>query len=326
MARLPYPQAARSLLRDTIVSAVDELVRQQGWSTTTMSDVARAAGVSRQTVYNEFGTRQELVQAYILREIEALISEVETHVRAHADDARAALSGAFALFLKLASDEPLVRVIAADAEGGELMHLLTTTGLAVAAERVGALIEQVWPQVARDDARLIAGSLARLAISHALVPTTGARMALVPDHQIPTLADVAPLRTLRPEVPSGAVGVDPWPSALHGPQPGGRRSHGSTSSVPSPDSGISITLPLPVSITNVPSRPRAWIHRAMVEIWGSPRRMPSRAATQDCRTPSPSARSIWVIPLASRMFFRVWAIQRAARIRRPLIAPGLPRK
>ncbi len=165
------------MLRDTIVSAVDELVRQQGWSATTMSDVARAAGVSRQTVYNEFGTRQELVQAYILREIEALIGEVETHVRAHADDARAALSGAFALFLKLASDEPLVRVIAADAEGGELMHLLTTTGLAVAAERVGALIEQVWPQVAQDDARLIAGSLARLAISHALVPTTSTEEA-----------------------------------------------------------------------------------------------------------------------------------------------------
>ena len=76
-----------------------------------MSDVARAAGVSRQTVYNEFGTRQALVQAYVLREIEALIGEVEAHVRAHADDARAALSGAFALFLKLASDEPLVRII-----------------------------------------------------------------------------------------------------------------------------------------------------------------------------------------------------------------------
>ncbi|HZZ97218.1 MAG TPA: TetR family transcriptional regulator [Jatrophihabitantaceae bacterium] len=177
MARVPYPQAARSLLRDTIVAAVHDLVRQQGWSSTTMSDVARIAGVSRQTVYNEFGTRQELVQAYILREIEALIGEVEAHVRAHADDARAALSGAFALFLKLASDEPLVRVIGADAEGGELMHLLTTTGLAVAAERVGGLIEQVWPQATSDDARLVAASLARLAISHALVPTTSAEDA-----------------------------------------------------------------------------------------------------------------------------------------------------
>jgi AcrR family transcriptional regulator len=159
------------MVRDTIVSAVDELVRTRGWSATTMSDVASAAGVSRQTVYNEFGTRQALVEAYVLREIETLVGEVEAHVRTHADDARAALSGAFGLFLKLASDEPLVRVIVADAEGGELIRLLTTSGLTVATDRVGALIEQVWPQVGRDDARLIAESLARLAISHALVTT-----------------------------------------------------------------------------------------------------------------------------------------------------------
>ena len=159
-------------VRDTIVSAVDELVRTRGWSATTMSDVAAVAGVSRQTVYNEFGTRPALVQAYVLREIEALVGEVEGHVRAHADDARAALSGAFSLFLKLASDEPLVRLIVADAEGGELIQLLTATGLTVATDRVGRLVEEVWPQVGPDDARLIAASLTRLAISHALVPTS----------------------------------------------------------------------------------------------------------------------------------------------------------
>lgn len=161
-------------VRDAIVDAVDTLVRERGWSSTTMADVARAAGVSRQTVYNEFGTRQELVQAYVLREIDALVSAVEMHVRAHADDARAALAGAFGLFLELASDEPLVRIIVADAEGGELIRLLTSIGLAVATERVGSLIEDVWPQVRADDARLLAGVLARLAISHALVPTQSA--------------------------------------------------------------------------------------------------------------------------------------------------------
>ena len=158
-------------VREAIVAAVDTLVRERGWSATTMADVARVAGVSRQTVYNEFGTRQELVQAYVLREIEALITAVEAHVRAHPDDARTALSGAFGLFLDLASDEPLVRIIVADAEGGELIRLLTATGLAVATERVGGLITEVWPQVGTDDARLVAASLARLAISHALVPT-----------------------------------------------------------------------------------------------------------------------------------------------------------
>jgi AcrR family transcriptional regulator len=158
-------------LRDTIVAAVDDLVRSRGWSATTMSDVAAAAGVSRQTVYNEFGSRPELIQAYVLREIDALINEVEDRVRANADDAHEALREAFIVFLKLASDEPLVRVIVEDAEGGELVRVLTATGRAVATERVGRLITEVWPQVTEADATLLAESMARLAISHALLPT-----------------------------------------------------------------------------------------------------------------------------------------------------------
>ena len=149
-----------SELRERIVDAVDELVRSRGWDATRMADVATAAGVSRQTVYNEFGNRDELVQAYVLREIEALVASVETHVRMHAADARQALAGAFGLFLELASDEPVVRIIVADAAGDEVIRLLTATGLAVATSRVGALIVEVWPQVAPADARLLAESLA----------------------------------------------------------------------------------------------------------------------------------------------------------------------
>lgn len=171
-SRVPYPEAARTLLRDTIVAAVDALVRSRGWSATTMSDVATAAGVSRQTVYNEFGSRQALVEAYVLREIEALIAGVEDAVRASHQDAHAAIHAAFGLFLKLASDEPLVQVIVAGAEGGELIRLLTGLGRQVAIDRIGRLIVQVWPQVSVSDARLLAESMARLAISHALLPTS----------------------------------------------------------------------------------------------------------------------------------------------------------
>jgi AcrR family transcriptional regulator len=169
---VPYPEAARSLLRDTIVAAVDELVRSRGWSATTMSDVAAAAGVSRQTVYNEFGSRRSLVEAYVRREIEALIAGVEATVRASHEDARSALHAAFGLFLKLASDEPLVQVIVAEAEGGELVRLLTGLGRQVATDRIGRLIVEVWPQVSVSDAELVAESMARLAISHALLPTS----------------------------------------------------------------------------------------------------------------------------------------------------------
>jgi AcrR family transcriptional regulator len=169
--RLPYPAAARNLLRETVITAVDDLVRSRGWSATTMSDVAAAAGVSRQTLYNEFGSRQSLVEAYITREIENLIAEVTDAVRANADDAHRALRIAFTLFLKLASDEPVVQVIVNGAEGGELHRLLTGVGQALASDRIAHLIPEVWPQVGPDDARLLAESLVRLAISHALLPT-----------------------------------------------------------------------------------------------------------------------------------------------------------
>jgi AcrR family transcriptional regulator len=170
-ARVPYQAAARSLLRDTIISAVDDLARSRGWSATTMADVAVTAGVSRQTLYNEFGSRSALVEAYVTREIESLVAQVTDAVRADADDAHRALRNAFSLFLKLASDEPVVQIIVADAEGGELHRLLAGLGQNLAGERVARLIPEVWPQVGESDAKLLAESLVRLAISHALLPT-----------------------------------------------------------------------------------------------------------------------------------------------------------
>jgi AcrR family transcriptional regulator len=136
-----------------------------------MSDVAAAAGVSRQTLYNEFGSRQLLVEAYIGREVDALIERATEVVRANADDAHRALRSAFTLFLQLASDEPVVRIIVQHAEGGELHQLLTGLGRSLASDRIAALIPEVWPQVGADDARLLADTLVRLAISHALLPT-----------------------------------------------------------------------------------------------------------------------------------------------------------
>lgn len=154
-----------------ILAAVDHLVRGQGWAATSMTDVARAAGVSRQTVYNEFGSRDGLIEAYVRREVEALVAGVEDGVREHAGDARTALAVAYEQFLRLASDEPLIKVIAAGTEGSELVAMLTGLGESIATTRIGALITEVWPQVSTPDARLLSATLARLAVSHALLPT-----------------------------------------------------------------------------------------------------------------------------------------------------------
>ncbi|WP_375476085.1 TetR family transcriptional regulator [uncultured Jatrophihabitans sp.] len=168
--RTPFQTATRTLLRDTVLTAVDQLARARGWPATTMADVAATAGVSRQTLYNEFGSRPALVEAYVEREIESLIAHVSVAVRDNADDAHRALRTAFALFLRLASDEPVVQLIVSDAADAELHRLLTTLGSALATDRMATLIPEVWPQVGPDDGRLLAQSLVRLAISHALVP------------------------------------------------------------------------------------------------------------------------------------------------------------
>jgi AcrR family transcriptional regulator len=169
-APTPYVRAARTLLRDTVLGSVDRLVRQRGWSATTMADVAAAAGVSRQTLYNEFGGRTALVETYVAREIGVLVDQVATAVRAGADDAHAALRTAFALFLQLASDEPVMQILTVGTDTGELYRLVTTLGQQLAGDTIATLIPQVWPQVGSADARLLSDSLVRLAISHALVP------------------------------------------------------------------------------------------------------------------------------------------------------------
>ncbi|WP_156745924.1 TetR/AcrR family transcriptional regulator, partial [Mycobacterium sp. 1423905.2] len=60
--RIPYAEASRALLRDSVLDAMRDLLLTRDWSAITLSDVARTAGISRQTIYNEFGSRQGLAQ------------------------------------------------------------------------------------------------------------------------------------------------------------------------------------------------------------------------------------------------------------------------
>lgn len=65
--------AAREALLDAAALAVGE----RPWSAVRMVDVARAAGVSRQTLYNEFGSKDGLARALLCREVDAFLRGVE---------------------------------------------------------------------------------------------------------------------------------------------------------------------------------------------------------------------------------------------------------
>jgi AcrR family transcriptional regulator len=173
-ARTPYPQAARKLLRETLFGAARDELQQRAWSEITMSDVASAAGVSRQTLYKEFGSRNEFAQSFVIHEGERFLDGVDEAVKQHLDDPRAAVGAALQAFLRSAGEDPLVRILLSDDGTGGMLPLVTTQGMPVvqwATARLTATIEEGWPKAPANKVKLLAESLVRLAISYITAPS-----------------------------------------------------------------------------------------------------------------------------------------------------------
>ncbi len=172
--RAPYPVAARRLLRETLFAAARDELQERAWSEITMADVASAAGVSRQTLYKEFGSRDEFAQAFVIHEGERFLDAVEAAVREHLDDARAAVDAALGVFLRTAGEDALVRVLLSDDGTGGMLPFVTTQGMPVvhwATGRLTAVIREGWPEAPAAKAQLLAESLVRLAISYVTAPS-----------------------------------------------------------------------------------------------------------------------------------------------------------
>ena len=172
-ARRPFADASRDLLRDTVLDAVGELASGRPWSEVTMAEVALAAGVSRQTLYNTFGSRHEMAQAYVMREAERFVDAVADAIRSRPDDPRGALRAALEIFLGAAETHPLIKAVASSESGDEFLPLVTTRGgplVADVTERLAELMLETWPGLPAGEAKLVADALIRLAISHAALP------------------------------------------------------------------------------------------------------------------------------------------------------------
>ncbi len=172
--RTPYPVAARQLRRETLFGAARDQLQHGAWAAITMADIATAAGVSRQTLYKEFGSRDEFGQAFVIHEGERFLDGVEAAVREHLDDPRAAVGAALEVFLHTAGEDPLVRILLSDDGTGGMLPFVTTQGQPVvewASTRITAVIQGGWPKAPAKDSRLLAESLVRLAISYVTAPS-----------------------------------------------------------------------------------------------------------------------------------------------------------
>ena len=166
--------------RERLVSQAAELTRSGGWQAITMAKLADRVGVSRQTVYNEIGSKRQLAEAMIMHELEVFLQAVDAAFEENPDDLGGAIREASARVLEMAAKNPLLHAVLSASHGAEsdLLPLLTT--------QVEPLIEAAHGLVRRhldtydhglEEHRIdpLVDMVIRLVLSHVTAPSTSPR-------------------------------------------------------------------------------------------------------------------------------------------------------
>jgi AcrR family transcriptional regulator len=167
----------RARLRELALDAVREVVLDRGWSAVRMGSIATAVGISRQSLHAEFGTKDDLGDALVLREVSIFFDGMLERLERHPGDLAGAVRDASAYMLDAVRDNPLLQTILTRAPGQgdfSLLPLLTTRVEPLidrAVQIVGDWVSAQWPDTDGDDTLLMVESVVRLTLSHILTPT-----------------------------------------------------------------------------------------------------------------------------------------------------------
>ena len=171
--RVPYAEASRVLLRGSILDGMRDLLLARDWSSITLSDVARAAGISRQTIYNEFGSRQGLAEGYALRLADRLVDTVDDAIQTNVGNVYAAFLEGFRAFFAESASDPLVISLLTGAAKPELLQIITTDSAPIISRcstRLTSTFMHSWVHASEEDAGVLARAIVRLAMSYVSMP------------------------------------------------------------------------------------------------------------------------------------------------------------
>ncbi|HEU4841669.1 MAG TPA: helix-turn-helix domain-containing protein [Ilumatobacteraceae bacterium] len=161
MPETPLRQRKAQLTRDEILRAARRLFAERGYARTSVRDIAEAAGVSAQTVYDSIGSKQELVaRLNDLIDAEAGIAAIAGEA-ARSDDPEevAALSGRVARAIlehcgdivhALVSGAAAEPALAAALDEGQRRHVAGATMAVARLRQLGALAPDVDERAAVD--------------------------------------------------------------------------------------------------------------------------------------------------------------------------------
>jgi AcrR family transcriptional regulator len=170
-----FRERVRARLRDEILDAAYAIAVEDGWEHVRMTSLAARVGVSRQTLYKEFGSKYDVGEALVLREAARFQAGVLGRAEQH-PDLLSSLRAAIEFTLTEGVANPLLRSMLAGAQSGEqtLLPFLTTGAGRVLDTTVAVVREHMrsrHPELAEEDLETLADTAMRLSVSHLLRPT-----------------------------------------------------------------------------------------------------------------------------------------------------------
>lgn len=155
------------------MDAAYEAMVSGDWDGTRMADVARVARVSRQTLYNEFGSRDALARAVAERETARFLACTDVAFEATDADLASAVECGVTEALRLAADNPLLKAVLTSPHDSQVTPFLTARAdviLVAAGEQLTRHLRSRWPELDLGDVALVADTVPRLTLSHVMSP------------------------------------------------------------------------------------------------------------------------------------------------------------
>ena len=160
-------------VRDALLDAAYDAAVTTGWQRARMADIAKAAKVSRQTLYDQFGSREGLALHLALRETERFLDGVERAMDKRSGDIQEAFEAAATFALKQAENNPLIRsILMENGEAGLLPYMTTRAEplIDAAKERLVAYLNENFPGLDDDHAHEVGEVVTRLTLSYIVLP------------------------------------------------------------------------------------------------------------------------------------------------------------
>ncbi|WP_165438344.1 TetR/AcrR family transcriptional regulator [Pseudonocardia sediminis] len=184
-------QRSREVLRSDALDVAEELMVASGPRGLSMRELAERVGVSRQTLYSEFGDRGGVASALVLRCTERFLSRIEAALAAETD-LHAAWVAAVGAALTESAANPLTKaLLTGEGAAPELFGADSGPIVAAATDRSVAYLRRAFPDLDPSAVDLAAETATRLTVSHIVLPRH-------PPEQVAEQVATVVVRVLRP--------------------------------------------------------------------------------------------------------------------------------